>query len=242
MSGLHALGRRFAALRKEATETNAALGETPKAAAEAVDAATDGLREVAEEAAATYRRLGFASGSRSVAGSVPPAGGVGAGTGGAIGGGGEEGEESGALAPQFTQQEILDEIRNTTVGKAGVGSYPIGQLVDRYIELFTELLVKGAAQTLTPARQAMIERALYANDIGAQDLIRTFAGAAGRKINFSQLEADIKKILRAQQEAARATRNGRSLPRSSGSLGTSKPETCGNQTSLSTLLNAGALR
>lgn len=230
MGGIAELTRRMAILRGETERTKESLGELPAVATDAVDGVADGLREVTTEAAQAHRSLqGFRAGGTATG--LARTGGTGA-------------APAASGDRTFTQQEIIEQIRNTTAVANGA-QFDVGAVLDRYIELYTDMLVRGAAQTLTPQRQAMIERALYARNIGARDLIQNFAGAAGRKINFSQLEADIKRMLRMQQDAERAIRQGRGVTptgSTSGTLGRQPTQTCGPTSSLDLLLKSGALR
>lgn len=231
MGGFSDLTKRLAAMQGQAVRTTESLGEVPAAAALATSAAEDGAKAV-EAATVAMRRSGFFGGISARPGDT-------ASDGPRITG--NAGGDDGQIGPRFTQQEIIDTIRNTTVSKSGSGSFDVGKYLDKYIELYMDLLIKGASQTLTPQRQRQIEEALYKRDIGAQDIIRRYAGSAGRKINFAQLEADIKKMVALQQEMARAARRAGQAPRTSGTLG-SATTTSTPASSLAMLLQSGALR
>jgi hypothetical protein len=133
-----------------------------------------------------------------------------------------------SILEQVGQQDLIEQIGNT----------PFGLYLEKYIELLTEKLTKGTA--LTAERWKVIDEALYAEKIGAKWIIEHLAGTSGKKFNFNQLETEIKKLVLAQQKLAKDIRNGKTTKPPT--IGKPKEKECAPSTSLSVLLNAGALR
>lgn len=132
----------------------------------------------------------------------------------------------------LNQRDLIDQIQET----------PFGKYLDRFAELYLEKLQAGFA--LSPERNRVIEQALYAQNIGAKDIIKRLAGTAGQKFNFYQFEQDLKALFEAQKAVAKATNtlSAAASGASSGTLGKGKPESCQPASSLSILQKAGALR
>jgi hypothetical protein len=140
------------------------------------------------------------------------------------------GRDVGSLVPN--QRDLIEDIQGT----------PFGKYLDKFAELYLEKLSAGFG--IDPARARVIQEALYAQNIGARDIIKRLAGSAGKKFNFAQFEQDLKELFAAQQGVKRAT-DGMNRARkgsSSGALGRPKSQSCGESSSLDMLLKSGALR
>lgn len=191
----------------------------------AVERMTDGMKDAEDEADKLKSALRFTAGGSKSTSARPGASDAGR----RFGGGGDDPETS-ILDRLPSQQDLIDQIQDTTFGK----------YLDKYAELFVEQLTKGSR--LSPERIKVIQEAIYAEDIGAQDIIRKLTGSAGKKFDFSKFEFELKKMVKAQQDLERAIRQGRA-PKSTGTPFASAPkESCAPSSSLSTLLQSGALR
>lgn len=246
MSGIGKMSKALQILRMRAGDAAKGLDETTDAAKElgkgdvgkGLDDVTKGTKrakEDAKEVEEVLKRISLRSGS----GSSATTGGGSSSSGGGTSGPGAADDRT--LIERLSQQDVISRLQGTKTNFADGGGVDIGAYLEKYVELYMELLVKGADRTLTPRRQRVIEEALYRRDIGAQDIIRRFGGTEGKKLNFSQLESDIKKLLRAQQDVARAAKRSGTTS-TTGTTGRTKTEACSQPTALSILQQSGALR
>jgi hypothetical protein len=223
-----------AALKMLAQNANAATAEVERTV-RVVDSipesdAVDGIRKAIDEAEKSAKRLlGLRAGA--TANQTLP-------TGGATTGAEDDfrsrpdPDNPLSILEQVGQQDLIAEIAKT----------PMGRYLESYITLLTEKLTKGFA--LTAERANVIDEALNAPFIGARWIIEHFAGTSGKKFNFNQLETEIKKLVAAQQKLARDLQRGKTNAKAptSGTVGKPKEKECAPSTSLSVLLQAGALR
>lgn len=246
MSGIGSLSRALKVLRARAGDAAKGLEEATEAAKdlgkedagkglEKVTKGTERAKEDAKEVEEILKRISLRSGSGGGSSTTSSGGG-----GGATSSGPGTADDR-TLIERLSQQDVISRLQGTKTTFADGGGVDIGAYLEKYVELYMELLVKGADRTLTPRRQRVIEEALYRRDIGAQDIIRRFGGTEGKRLNFSQLESDIKKLLRAQQDEARAAKRSGTTS-TSGTTGRTKTESCSQPTALSILQQSGALR
>ncbi len=155
-----------------------------------------------------------------------------------------------ASAKVTTATDLLEQLRSGgTLADVNIGQKEViaqleadprfGTVIDQAAALLIERLTKGF--NITPQRQQEINEALYKKDIGAFDIIKKLTGALGQKFNVAQFEADIKKLVAMQQNLALAAKRAGKAT-TSGTVGIPPSTSCGADTSLDLLLNAGALR
>jgi hypothetical protein len=222
-----------AALKMLAQNANAATAEVERTVS-VVDSipesdAVDGIRKAIDDTEKSAKRLlGLRAGATAdrtlaIGGSAP---------GAADDSRSRDPDNPLSILEQVGQQDLIAEIAKT----------PMGRYLESYITLLTEKLTKGFA--LTAERANVIDEALNAPFIGARWIIEHFAGTSGKKFNFNQLETEIKKLVAAQQKLARDLQRGKTNAKAptSGTVGKPKEKECAPSTSLSVLLNAGALR